>query len=154
MKRREFITLLGGVATVWPLAARAQQRGKLWRIGWITGASPEAVSGLHGSFLQGMRDLGYVEGQDFVLEARFAHGKYEQFPEIVAEFVRLNLDVIVTGTTAAIRTLQRATTTIPIVLAYSTDPVGNGFVASLARPGGNITGLSGSSTTRLQNNSS
>src|SRR5262249_55976074 len=114
-------------------------------IGWVTGASPEAVSGLHAAFLQGMRDLGYVEGRDFVLESRFADGKYEQFPEIAAEFVRLKLDVIVTGTTAAIRTLQRATTTIPIVLAYSTDPVGNGFVASLARRGGNITGLSGSS---------
>jgi putative ABC transport system substrate-binding protein len=79
------------------------------------------------------------------LEARFAGGKYERFPELAAELVRLKVDALVTGTAAAIRTLQRATSIIPIVLAYSTDPVGNGFVASLARPGGNITGLSGSS---------
>lgn len=97
------------------------------------------------AFLQGMRDLGYVEGRDFVMETRFADGKYERFSDFAAELVRLQVDVIVTGTTAAIRALQRATTTIPIVLAYSTDPVGNGYVASLGRPGGNITGLSGSS---------
>jgi putative ABC transport system substrate-binding protein len=145
VRRREFITLLGGAAAAWPLAARTQQAGKTWRIGWLTGSSPEATSGLHSAFVQGMRDLGYVEGRDFVMESRFADGNYERFPELAAELVRLNVDVILTGTTSAIRTLQRATTTIPIVLAYSTDPVGNGFVASLARPGGNITGLSGSS---------
>jgi putative ABC transport system substrate-binding protein len=92
-----------------------------------------------------MRELGYAEGRDFIMEARFAGGRYERFPELAAELVRLKVDVLVTGTTAAIRTLQRATTSIPIVLAYSTDPVGNGFVASLARPGKNITGLSGAS---------
>src|SRR5258707_3838051 len=92
-----------------------------------------------------MRELGYVEGRDFVMEYRFAEGQYERFPDFAAELVRLNVDVILIGATSAIRMLQRATTTIPIVLAYSTDPVGNGFVASLARPGGNITGLSSSS---------
>jgi putative ABC transport system substrate-binding protein len=145
MKRREFITLLGGAAAAWPLAAHTQQAGKVWRIGILTGASPSDFSELGAAFVQGMRDLGYVEGRDFVVETRSVEGKYERFPEVAAEFVRLNVDVIVTATTAAIRTLQRATTTIPIVLAYSTDPVGNGYVASLARPGGNITGLSGSS---------
>jgi putative tryptophan/tyrosine transport system substrate-binding protein len=144
VKRRNFITLFAGAAAAWPLAARAQQAGKVWRIGWLTGASREATPALPSAFLQGMRDLGYVEGRDFVMESRYAEGKYEQFPELAAELVRLKVDVILTGTTAAIRTLQSATTTIPIVLAYSTDPVGNGFVASLARPGGNVTGLSGS----------
>jgi putative ABC transport system substrate-binding protein len=108
MKRREFITLLGGAAA-WPLAARAQQAGKVWRIGWLTGASREATPSLPSAFLQGMRDLGYVEGRDFVMESRYAEGKYEQFPELAAELVRLKVDVILTGTTAAIRTLQRAT---------------------------------------------
>jgi len=144
MKRREFITLLGG-ATAWPLAARAQQGGKIWRIGWIAGSSPEAASGLRRALLQGMRELGYVEERDFVIEARFADGEYERFPAFAAELVRLNVDVILIAVGAGIRTVQRATSTIPIVLVYSTDPVGNGFVASLARPGGNITGLSSSS---------
>jgi ABC-type uncharacterized transport system substrate-binding protein len=141
IRRREFIMLLGGAAGTWPLAARAQQTGKVWRVGWLSGGSREATSRLDGAFLQGMRELGYVEGRDFVMESRFADGKYERYPEFAAEFVRLKVDLILTGATSAIRTLQRATTTIPIVLAYSTDPVGNGFVASLARPGGNITGL-------------
>src|SRR5258706_14009073 len=91
-----------------------------------------------------MQELGYVEGKDFVIEWRSAEGRYERLPEIAAELVRFNLDIIGTGVTAAIRPLQQATSTIPIVMAYSVDPVGNGFVASLARPGGNITGLTGS----------
>jgi putative tryptophan/tyrosine transport system substrate-binding protein len=132
MRRREFIKLIGGAAAAWPLAARAQQGGKVWRIGLLSGASREGASPNYDAFLQGMRDLGYAEGRDFILEARFAGGRYERFPELAAELVRLKVDVLVTGTAAAIRTLQRATTTIPIVLAYSTDPVGNGFVASLA----------------------
>jgi putative ABC transport system substrate-binding protein len=145
MRRRDFITLLGSAAAAWPLAAGAQQAGKVWRIGLLSGASREPTSSNYEAFLQGMRELGYAEGRDFVMEYRFADGKYERLPELAAELVRLRADVIVTGTSAAIRTLQRATNTIPIVLAYSTDPVGNGFVASLARPGGNITGLTGSS---------
>jgi putative ABC transport system substrate-binding protein len=86
-----------------------------------------------------MQELGYVEGKDFVVEWRSAEGRYERLPEVAAELVRLNVDIIVTGVTAAIRPLQQATSTIPIVMAYSVDPVGNGFVVSLARPGGNIT---------------
>jgi putative ABC transport system substrate-binding protein len=132
MKRREFIALVGGAAA-WPLAARAQQAGKVWRIGILTGASPSDFSELGAAFVQGMRELGYVEGRDFVLETRSVEGKYERFPEVASEFVRLNVDVIVTATTAAIRTLQRATTTIPIVLANSTDPVATAtWRASLA----------------------
>jgi putative ABC transport system substrate-binding protein len=148
LRRRDFVTFIAAITTAaaaWPLAARAQHAGKVWRVGWIAGSSREGAAGLQSAFLQGMRELGYVEGRDSVMESRFAEGNYERYPEFASEFVRLKVDVILTGATSAIRTLQRATTTIPIVLAYSTDPVGNGFVASLARPGGNITGLSSSS---------
>ena len=144
MSRREFITLLGGAAA-WPLAVRAQQASKLWRVCYLSAVSRESSSRSYAALQQGMRDLGYVEGKDFVLEWRSVEGKYEQFSEIIAELVRLKIDVIVTGVTAALPALQRATTTIPIVMAYSTDPVGNGLVASLGHPGGNITGLAGSS---------
>jgi putative tryptophan/tyrosine transport system substrate-binding protein len=144
MKRRQFIMLLGGAAAAWPLAARAQRPGKVWRIGFPLALPREDFSRLYAGFHQGMQELGYVEGKDFVIEWRSAEGRYERLPEIVAELVRLNVDIIVTGLTAAIRPLQQATSTIPIVMAYSVDPVGNGFVASLARPGGNITGLTGS----------
>jgi putative ABC transport system substrate-binding protein len=143
MRRRALITLLGGSAVAWPLVARAQQPGKLWRIGFLSAVSRELSS--HAALQQGMRELGYVEGKDFALEWRSVEGKYERFPEIIRELVRLKVDVFVTGVTAALPALQRATTTVPIVMAYSTDPVGNGFVASLVRPGGNITGLAGSS---------
>jgi hypothetical protein len=108
-ERREFITLLGGAAAAWPLAARAQQGSKVWRIGWLSGASREATSGLQSAFLQGMRELGYVEGRDFVMESRFADGKYERYPEFAAELVRLKVDVILTGATSTIRTLHRRT---------------------------------------------
>src|SRR6516165_12715265 len=145
MTRRAFITLLGGAAAAWPLAARAQQPAKVWRIGFLSAVTRSAASGSYASFVQGMRELGYVEGKDFVIEWRSVEGKYERFSEIIAEFVRLKVDVIVTGVTAALPALQRETTTIPIVMAYSTDPVGNGLVASLGHPGGNITGLAGSS---------
>jgi putative ABC transport system substrate-binding protein len=145
MRRREFITLIGGMAAAWPLAARAQQAGKVWRIGFLSAVSRESSFRSYAALRQGMRELGYVEGKDFVIEWRSVEGKYERFPEIVGELVRLKLDVIVTGVTAALPPLQRATSTIPIVMAYSTDPVGNGLVASLVHPGGNITGLAGSS---------
>jgi putative tryptophan/tyrosine transport system substrate-binding protein len=141
LKRREFITLISGAAVVWPLLVRAQHTGKLWRICYLSAVSRESSSLSYAALQQGMRDLGYVEGKDFVLEWRSVEGKYERFSEIMAELVRLKVDVIVTGVTAALPALQRATSTIPIVMAYSTDPVGNGLVASLAHPGGNITGL-------------
>jgi putative ABC transport system substrate-binding protein len=144
-RRREFITLLGSAAAAGPLAARAQQVGKVWRIGFLSAVSRESSFRSYAALQQGMRELGYVEGKDFVIEWRSVEGKYERFPEIVGELVRLKLDVIVTGVTAALPALQRATSTIPIVMAYSTDPVGNGLVASLVHPGGNITGLAGSS---------
>src|SRR6266487_4615900 len=146
MRRREFITLLGGAAAAWPLAAPAQQPRKVWRIGFIAGASRPASleASQFGGFQQGMREHGYVEGKDFVMEWRFADAKPERYSEFAAEFVRLKVDVIVVGTPAAVRTVQQATSTTPIVMGYSVDPVGNGFVASLARPVGNTTGLSSS----------
>ena len=147
MKRREFITLLGGAAA-WPLAARAQQPGTFRRIGFLYGSIPLTQLGsedLSRAFIQGMLELGYLEGKDFVVEWRSAAGQYERLADLAAELARLKVDVIVTGSAAAVRPAQQATTTIPIVMAYSTDPVGNGFVASLARPGGNTTGLAGSS---------
>ena len=148
MKRREFITLLGGAAAAWPLAARAQQPGTFRRIGFLYGSIPLTQLGsedLSRAFIQGMLELGYLEGKDFVVEWRSAAGQYERLADLAAELARLKVDVVVTGSAAAVRPAQQATTTIPIVMAYSTDPVGNGFVASLARPGGNTTGLAGSS---------
>jgi len=138
VKRREFITLLGGAAAAWPLAARAQQPNKPRQIGWISGAGPLPV---HQDFLQGMRDLGYLEGRDFIIEWRFAEGRYERHTEFAADLVRRNVDLIILDTTSAIPAVRQATSTIPVIMAYSIDPVGNGIVASLARPGGNITGL-------------
>jgi putative ABC transport system substrate-binding protein len=144
MKRREFITLLGGAAAAWPLAARAQQSDRLWRVGFLTAVSLETFSHLYAGFQQGMRELGYVEGKDYVSEWRSLEEKYERVPEIAAELVRLKVDVIVTATGAALPALKRTVTTIPIVMAGSTDPIGKGLVTSLARPGGNITGLASS----------
>jgi putative tryptophan/tyrosine transport system substrate-binding protein len=144
--RRQFISALGGAATVWSLAADAQQAGKVWRIGFLAGGSRPVLleSTPLGAFSRGMRELGYAEREDFIIEWRFAEGRYELFPDLAAELVRLNVDVIVLGTPAAIPAAQRATSTIPIVMATSTDPVGYGYVASLNRPGGNTTGLASS----------
>lgn len=150
MKRREFMTLVGGAAAtscpLWPLAARAQQAGKVWRIGALSGAARPAVleTSPYGGFLQGLRELGYVEGRDFVVEWRFAEAKPERYAEYAAELVRLKVDIFLAAAPEAVRYFQKAGPQIPIVLALSTDPVGNGFAASLAHPGGNITGLANS----------
>jgi putative ABC transport system substrate-binding protein len=143
MRRRDFIMLLGGAAG-WPLAARAQQAGKVWRIGILVGQQRQDKLAQYDAFVQGMRELGYVEGKDFVSELRLAEGRYERLPDLAAELVALKVDVLITGLSPAVRALQRATRTIPIVFASVTDPVGQGFVASLAHPGGNTTGLAGS----------
>jgi putative tryptophan/tyrosine transport system substrate-binding protein len=146
MSRREFITLLGGAAVAWPLTGHAQQPDRMRRVGFLLGAIPPAQFGLGdlSGFTQGMRELGYLEGRDFVIEWRSSEGQYERLPDLAAELVRLKVDVIVLGLTQAVRPTQQATTTIPIVMGYSTDPVGNGLVASLAHPGGNTTGLTSS----------
>src|SRR5262249_45228963 len=138
--RRKFLATLSGV-TAWPLGARAQQPGKVWRIGFLLSAPRSPTPGFYAAFVQGMRELGYVEGKDFIIEWRSVEGRYERFPELAAQLVRLKVDVFVTGVTAALPALKQATSTIPIVMAYSTDPVGNRLVASLVHPGGNITGL-------------
>jgi ABC-type uncharacterized transport system substrate-binding protein len=145
MKRREFITGIGA-AVAWSLPASAQTPGKMWRIGFLSGSSRENVvdTGLAGAFIQGMRELGYTEGKNFLIEWRFAEGRYDALPRLAAELVGSRVDVIVLGTPAAVRATQQATSTIPIVMGYSVDPVGSGFVASLARPGGNTTGLASS----------
>jgi putative ABC transport system substrate-binding protein len=147
MRRRDFLSALGGATAVaWSRDAHAQPARKVWRIGFLAGLSRPASfeSDPFGGFLQGMRELGYADGKDFIVEWRFAEGRYDQFPILAAELARLNVDVIVVTASTAIRFVQQATSTIPIVMGYSIDPVGNGLVASLARPGGNTTGLGGS----------
>jgi putative ABC transport system substrate-binding protein len=145
VKRREFITVLGG-SVAWPFAARSQQGERVHRIGFLSGAArPVSLeSSLYDSFLQGLRELGYVEGRDFVVEWRFAEGRNEIIPALAAELVRSNADVIVLTTSTAVRPTQELTKTIPIIMGISYDPVGNGFIDSLARPGGNTTGLTSS----------
>jgi putative ABC transport system substrate-binding protein len=141
VKRRQFITLLGGAAA-WPLAARAQQAGKLPTIGYLGANTPAAQSQWTAALVQRLRELGWVEGRNLVIEVRWAEGRAERYTEIAAEFVRLKVDVILAHGTQAILAAKQATSVIPIVFANAGDPVGTGLIASLARPGGNVTGLS------------
>src|SRR5262249_34787663 len=120
----------------------AQQPAKIPRIGFLSAISPSSISARMEAFRQGLRELGYVEGKNIVIEWRYAEGKADRLRELAAELVRLKVDVIVTGGPAVIRPVKEATSTIPIVMGFDNDPVGSKFVASLARPGGNITGLS------------
>lgn len=146
MDRRTVMAMLIGAATAtWPVPARAQRSDKIWRVGFITGGSPAGSADILAGFPQGMRELGYTEGKDFVIEWRYAEGKYERFARFATELVGLGVDVIVLGTPTAVRPVQQVSRTVPIVMGYSTDPVGNGLVASLAHPGGQVTGLAGSS---------
>jgi putative tryptophan/tyrosine transport system substrate-binding protein len=146
MRRREFITLLGGAAA-WPLGARAQQVGKLPRIGYLSpgSASPGPLA-YHDEFQRGLRDLGYIEGQNILIEYRFADGKFDRLAALAAELVQLNVDVIVSVVTQASLAAKNVTRTIPIVIVSVGDPVGAGLVASLARPGANVTGNSAMTT--------
>jgi putative ABC transport system substrate-binding protein len=141
LRRREFITLLGGAA-VWASAARGQLPAKLPIIGFLGAASPSVGGQWFAAFVQKLRDLGWVEGRNIAIEARWAEGRGDRAAQIAAEFVRLNVDLIVTWSTESALAAKRATSAIPIVFALSTDPVGSGLVASLARPGGNATGFS------------
>jgi putative ABC transport system substrate-binding protein len=145
MNRRVVISLLGGAAVAWPLAARGQQPAKLPIIGYL-GPSTRSID-VHrlGALVQRLRELGWIEGRTIVIEYRWAEGRNEHLAEVTAEFVRLKVDVIVTAGTAAVVTAKQATSVIPIVFAVAGDPVGTGLVASLARPGGNVTGLSNQS---------
>jgi len=139
MKRRRFITLLGGAAAAWPLNARAQQPA-MPVIGFL-GLNPSAMSQSLAAFVQRLRELGWIEGRTVTIEYRWSEGRSERFAEIAAEFVRLKVDVIVAAG-GAVLAAKRATSVIPIVFPVATDPVGGGLVTSLARPGGNVTGLS------------
>jgi putative ABC transport system substrate-binding protein len=140
IKRRELISLLGGVAVAWPLAARAQQAGKLPTIGFM-GTDATIWSSRTDPFVQRLRELGWIEGRTITIEYRWDEGRPERSAEFAAEFVRFKVDVIVTYG-IAVPAVKKATAAIPIVFAIAIDPVGSGLVASLARPGGNVTGLS------------
>ena len=122
-------------------SADAQQPTKVPRVGYLLGVSPSAMAARTDAFRDGLRDLGYVEGKNILIERRSAEGKFDRLPALAAELVRLKVDVIVTAGPTVTRPVKEATSTVPIVMAQDTDPVGNGFVASLARPGGNVTGL-------------
>jgi putative ABC transport system substrate-binding protein len=140
MLRRDFISLLGGAAAAWPLAAQAQT-GKVPTIGFLGTATPAAWAPWTAAFLQRLRDLGWTEGRSVAIEYRWAEGHNERLAEIAAEFVRLKVDVIVT-TGASALAVKEIVSTVPVVFATWTDPFGSGYIANLARPGGNATGLS------------
>jgi len=145
LRRRQFITLLGGAAAAWPLAARAQQAGKVPTIGFLGPQTATAHSWWTAAFVQRLRELGWIEGRTVAIEYRWAEGRSERYSGIVAEFVQLKVDVIVTQGTPIVIAAKQATSLIPIVFASAGDPVGTGLVTSLARPGGNVTGLSSQS---------
>jgi putative tryptophan/tyrosine transport system substrate-binding protein len=142
MRRREFITLIGGAAAAWPFAAATQQSngGRQARIGLVGLVPP--TSDMLKAFRDGMRDRGYIEGQNLTIDVRWPQGTFDQDPSVVTDLVKKNVDVIVAWATPTVIAVHRATSTIPIVMVSVGDPVGSGFVASLARPGGNITGTS------------
>jgi len=142
MRRREFVTLLGSAAATWPLAARAQQPTKLRTIGFSGQSTRSSESELVAAFTQRLHELGWIENRTVVIEYRWSEGRAERVVQIAAEFVRLKVDVIVTSGTPQVLATKQATSVIPIVFARVGDPVANGLVASLARPGGNVTGLS------------
>jgi putative ABC transport system substrate-binding protein len=138
LNRREFITLVGGAAAAWPLAARAQQHsGRIWRIAFLA----HRYESFYDALFQGLRELGYLEGRNLIVERRYAEGHAARFDEFAAEIVRANIDLVVVITTPAALAVRKVSTTIPIVHPAAIDPVGTGLVASLAHPGGNVTGL-------------
>jgi putative ABC transport system substrate-binding protein len=141
LKRREFITLIGGAAATWPLAARAQQSGKVPTIGFLGQSTRSATSEWTTAFVQRLRELGWIDGRNLAIEYRWGEGLNERFAEIASELVRLKVDVIVTAG-PPVFAVKQATSVIPIVFATVADPLGTGLVASLSKPGGNITGLS------------
>ena len=141
MRRREFIAGLAGAAA-WPMAALAQQSGKLPTVGLLGPDPPAFQNQLNAAFARRLSELGWVEGRTVTVTPHFAEGRAERYSEIAAEFVRLKVDVILTGSTRAVLSAKRAASNIPIVFAGAGDPVGTGLVESLARPGGNVTGLS------------
>lgn len=141
MNRRDSILALATLGVASP-AAFAQQHGRVWRVGFLSPVTASSISENVDAFLKGMRDLGYVEGKNLLIEWRFADGQSERLPGMATDLAQSKVDVIVAAASPAISAARKATTTIPIVMATTGDPVGSGFVKSLARPGGNVTGLS------------
>src|SRR5262249_31342420 len=141
MKRREFITLAGGAAAAWPLAGRAQQPAMLPTIGFLGSGKPAAHGHWVAAFVQRLRELGWIEGRNLTIDYRWAEGSSDRAAELAAEFVRLKVDVIVTYANPMVVATKQATSVIPIVFAAAADPLGTGLVAGLARPGGNVTGV-------------
>ena len=142
MKRRNFIAGLASTTAAWPVAARAQQPSKPPTIGFFGSATPSLSSEWVAAFVKRLREHGWIEGRTLAIEYRWAEGRTERAAEIAAEFVRMKVDVIVTHSTPSVIATKQATSTIPIVFASAGDPVGSGLVENLARPGGNVTGLS------------
>jgi putative tryptophan/tyrosine transport system substrate-binding protein len=141
VKRREFLTLLGGAAAAWPLAARAQPSGKTYRIGFLGLTSLAETRPRVDALRTGLRQLGYEEGKNIVIHYRWAEGSYDRLPELAADLLKLNVDVLVTHGTPGALAAKQATSTVPIVMAAVGDPIEAGLVPSLARPGGNLTGM-------------
>ena len=143
LRRRQFLIALGACVLTAPFGSFAQQQGKIWRVGFLSQRNRPISfdSDIFGAFRQGMRELGYVEGKNLVIEWRFADSQYERLPGLALELAQMKMDVLVAGGNDAPLAMQKATTTIPIVMANASDPVGSGLIKSLARPGGNITGL-------------
>jgi putative tryptophan/tyrosine transport system substrate-binding protein len=142
IERRKFLATIGGMAAMWPLAARAQQPAKVPIVGYLGATTPSAQSQWTAAFVQRLRELGWIEGRTIAVEYRWTEGRTERAAEIVAEFVQRKVDVIITSGTGMVLAAKQATSVIPIVFAATGDPVGTGLVTSLARPGGNVTGLS------------
>src|SRR3954465_3075836 len=140
MRRREFIMLLGGAAVAWPIAARGQQAGKVYRVGFLGSATAAGSAKAVASLRTGLREFGYVEGTNIAIEFRWAEGAYDRLPRLAAELIAANVDVLVTHGTPGTRAAKQATTTVPIVMAISGDAIATGLVLSLARPEANLTG--------------
>jgi putative ABC transport system substrate-binding protein len=140
-RRRFLLTSLAGTLIA-PLGTEAQQAGKVYRVSFLGNSSAALEANLVGPFREGLRELGYVEGRNIVIEYRWAEGEYERFPALIAELAALNVDVIVTAGTPAALAVKRTTPSIPLGMAAVGDPIGVGLAASLARPSGNVTGLS------------
>src|ERR1700738_4736025 len=136
MRRRDFLGFVSSGVAVWPLGALAQESGKIWRMGFVS----QGYERFYDALFEGLRDLGYTEGRNLVVERRYAEGRAERFPEFAAEMVRLKVDIIIVTTTPAALAVKNASTTIPVVFPNAISPVESGVVASLAHPGGNVTG--------------